>query len=120
MEKDNMYTLKRMLTFLMIVIMIGSLTGCGETVPDLTKEQETAISEYAVELITKHSKESDGRKQLLDEEMEDTFFEEGHFQEWNLFEHIFPIDLIIWGFFQEMEFFSALFSYRPNFPGFLS
>ena len=81
MEKDNMYTLKRMLTFLMIVIMIGSLTGCGETVPDLTKEQETAISEYAVELITKHSKESDGRKQLLDEEMEDTFFEEGHFQE---------------------------------------
>ena len=81
MEKDNMYTLKRMLTSLMIVIMIGSLTGCGESVPDLTKEQETAISEYAVELITKHSKESDGRMQLLDEEMEDTFFEEGHFQE---------------------------------------
>ena len=76
-----MFTLKRMLAFLITVIMIGSLTGCGETVPDLTKEQETAISEYAVELIAKHSKESDNRIQLPEEAPEDTFFEEGRFEE---------------------------------------
>lgn len=76
-----MFTLKRMLTFLITAIMIGSLMGCGETVPDLTKEQETAISEYAVELITKHSKESDNRIQLPEEAPEDTFFEEGRFDE---------------------------------------
>ena len=76
-----MFTLKRMLAFLITVIMIGSLTGCGETVPELTKEQETAISEYAVELITKHSKESDNRIQRPEETPEDTVFEEGRFEE---------------------------------------
>lgn len=76
-----MLTFKRIFTFLLTAMLVGPLTGCGETVPDLTTEQETAISEYAVELVTKYSKEGNHRLQLQDEALEDTFFEEGYFQE---------------------------------------
>lgn len=51
------------------------LTACGDSIPDLTAEEELAISEYAVELVTKYSKNGNNRLEDISE-LDETTIEE--------------------------------------------
>lgn len=57
---------------ILTALLIFTLTACGSSIPELTEEEEQAISEYAVELITKHSKKGNNRLEDISELDEET------------------------------------------------
>ena len=53
------------------VMLTVGLCGCGSQIPDLTDEQRSAISEYAVQLLLKYDTNTESRLvdlSLLEEE----------------------------------------------------
>lgn len=57
------------------ILVSGMLCGCGSQIPDLTEEQRTAISEYAVELLLKYDTNNQSRLvevEILEKEPETT------------------------------------------------
>ncbi len=58
-----------------VVILVLTLTGCGSGIPDMTEEQRTAISEYAVQLLLKYDTNNSSRLvdlETLEQETENT------------------------------------------------
>lgn len=44
-----------------VAILVLTLTGCGSRIPDMTEEQQEAISEYAVQLLLKYNTNNSSR-----------------------------------------------------------
>lgn len=58
-----------------VVILVFILTGCGSRIPDMTEEQQEAISEYAVQLLLKYNTNNSSRLvdlETLEQEEENT------------------------------------------------
>ena len=57
-----------------VSLMVG-LVGCGSQIPDMTEEERTAVSEYAVELLLKYDSNDESRLvdlELLEQEPKPT------------------------------------------------
>lgn len=74
-KKGKVYFLKKWIYIILTASLSLNLVACGDYMPDLTDEEETAISEYAVELVTKHSKYGNNRLEDISE-IEDTYMED--------------------------------------------
>lgn len=69
--------MKKWIAPLLLAVMVFSLTGCGETVVELTTEEEEQITAYAAEIITKYNKKQpDGIQWVYIPEEEETEEEE--------------------------------------------
>ena len=43
------------------LILAAAVTGCGNSIPDMTGEQQELVVEYAADVLVKHSKNYDGK-----------------------------------------------------------
>ena len=65
----------KMLSGCLMIGLILNMTGCGGQIPDMTEEEQKAISEYSVELLLKYNADDSSRLvdlELLEKEPEPT------------------------------------------------
>lgn len=43
------------------LILAAAVTGCGNSIPEMTGEQQELVVEYAADVLVKHSKNYDGK-----------------------------------------------------------